>query len=75
MKEMLFEAAWIDAVGATRKPQRLKLLSQVELFIYPAPYCENESHQSKGGSRKKVFTKHGWYDYSEDKPDIAKAFP
>ena len=30
---------------------------------------------SKCGCCKHVFTEHGWYYYSEEKPDVAKVFP
>ena len=47
-------------------PKRLKLLSHNGLFICHVAYCE-----SNRGCRKHVFTKHGWYYYFEEKPDIA----
>ena len=65
-KRILSKALWKDAIGATKKPKRLKLLAHNGLFICPVAYCE---------SRKHVFTKHGWHYYFEEKPDIAKVFP
>ena len=69
------EASWKDGIGATKKSKRLKLLSHNGLFICPVAYCESEPYRSKRGCRKHVFTKHGWYYYFEEKPDIAKVFP
>ena len=75
MKRILSKASWKDAIGATKKPKRLKLLSHNGLFICPIAYCESEPYRSKRGCRKHVFTKHGCYYYFEEKPDIAKVFP
>ena len=74
-KRILSKPAWKDAIGDTKKPKRLKLLSHNALFICPVTSCESEPYQSKRGCRKHVFTKHGWYYYFEEKPDIAKVFP
>ena len=74
-KRILSKTSWKDAVGASKKPKRLKLLSHNGLFICPVSYCESEPCRSKRGCRKHVFTKHGWYYYFEEKPDIAKVFP
>ena len=73
-KQILSKASWKDAIGATKKPKRLKLLSHNGLFICPIAYCESEPYRSKRGCRKHVFTKHGWYYYFEEKPDIVKVF-
>ena len=67
-KGILSKASWKDAIGATKKPKRLKLLSHNGLFI-----CE--PYRSKRGCRIHVFTKHGWHYYFDEKPDIAKVFP
>ena len=75
LKRILSKASWKDASGATKKPKRLKLLSHNGLFICHVAYCESEPYRSKRGYRKHVFTKHGWYYYFEEKPDIAKVFP
>ena len=75
MKRILSKASWKDAIGATKKPKRLKLLSHNGLFICPIAYCESEPYRSKRGCRKHVFTKRGWYYYFEEKPGIAKVFP
>ena len=74
-KRILSKASWKYALGATKKPKRLKLLSHNGLFICPVAYCESEPYRSKRGCRKHVFTKHGWYYYFEEKPAITKVFP
>ena len=74
-KQILSKHAWKDAIGATKKHKRLKLLSHNGLFICPVVSCESEPYQHKRGCREHVFTKHGWYYYFEEKPDIAKVFP
>ena len=74
-KRILSKRAWKDAIGATKKPKRLKLLSYNGLFICSVVSCESETYQSKRGCRKHVFTKYRWYYYSEEKTGIAKVFP
>ena len=71
MKRILSKASWKDAIGTTKKPKRLKLLSHNGPFICLLAYCESEPY----GCCKHVFTKHGWCYYFEEKPDIAKALP
>ena len=56
-KRILSKASWKDAIGASKKPKRLKLLSHNGLFICPVAYCESEPYRSKRGCRKHVFTK------------------
>ena len=69
------KALWKDAIGATKKPKRLKLLSHNGLFICLVAYCESEPYRIKRGCRKHAFTKHGWHYYFEEKSDIVKVFP
>ena len=73
-KRILSKISWKDTIGASKKPKRLKLLSHNGLFICPVSHCESEPYRSKRRCRKHVFTKHGWYYYFEEKPDIAKVF-
>ena len=75
-KRILSKPTWKDAVEATKKPKRLKLLSHNGHFICPLVSCKSEPYQvNERGCRKYVFTKHGWYYYFEEKPDSAKVFP
>ena len=57
-KRILSKTSWKDAIGASKKPKSLKLLSHNGLFICHVAYCE-----SNRGCRKHVFRKHGWYYY------------
>ena len=75
MKRILPKASWKGAIADTKKPKRLKLLPHNGLLICPVAYCESEPYRSERGCCKHVFTKHGWYYYFEEKPDIAKVFP
>ena len=74
MKRILSKASWKDAIGATKKPKSLKLLSHNGLSIFLVAYCESEPYRSKRGCCKHVFMKHDWYYYFEEKPDIVKVF-
>ena len=74
-KRILSKTSWKDAIGAAKEPKRLNFFSHNGLFICPVACCESEPCRSKRGCRKHVFTKHGWYYYFEEKPDIAKVFP
>ena len=56
MKRILSKASWKDAIGATKKPKRLKLMSHNGLFICPIAYCESEPYRSKRGCCKHVLT-------------------
>ena len=58
-----------------QKTQKIEISVTNGLFICPVVSCERELYQSKCGCRKRVFKKHGWYYYFEEKPDIAKVFP
>ena len=73
-KRILSKISWRYAVGATKKPKRLKLLSHNGLFICPVAYCESEPYRSKRGCCKHVFTKHGWYYYLKKSQTLPKFF-
>ena len=73
-KRILSKPTWKDGIGVTKSQKRLKLLSHNGLFICPIASCEREPYRSKRGCHKHVFTKHVWYYYFEEKPDIANFF-
>ena len=75
MKRILFKASWKDAIGGTKKPKRLKLLSHNGLIICPVAYCESEPYRTKRGCRKHVFMKHSWYYYFDESQTLPKFFP
>ena len=60
-KGILSKGSWKDAIGTTKKPNKLKLPSPNGLPIFPLPYCQSKPYRSKRGCRKHVFTKNGWY--------------
>ena len=67
---------WKNAIGANPKAKRLKLQADNDgLFSCPVHFCEHGSYHSKRGCRKHVYTKHGWYYFFEEKPEMAKVFP
>ena len=41
-KWILSNALWKDAIGVTKKPKRLNLVSHNGLVICPVAYCESE---------------------------------
>ena len=46
-KRILSKHAWKDAIGATKKPKRLKLLSDNNgIFICPVGNCETEPYRN-----------------------------
>ena len=67
---------WKSAIGANPKAKRLKLQADNDgLFSCPVHFCEHGRYHSKRGYRKHVYTKYGWYYFSEEKPDMDKVFP
>ena len=75
-KRLFSKVVWKDAIGATRKAKRLKLVPDDKgLFTCPVRLCDSEKYRSKRGCRKHVFNRHGWYYFFDEKPDIDKVFP
>lgn len=75
-KRILSKPVWKEAIGASKKSKRLKLSPNKEgLFCCPISNCESENYRSKRGCRKHIFTKHGWYFFFDEKPEIEKVFP
>ena len=67
---------WRNAVGAAKKPKRLKLCQEDDGFFHcPVENCENEAFKSQRGCRKHVAAKHGWFYFFEKKPQLSEAFP
>ena len=40
-KRILSKSSWKDAIGATKKPKRLKLVSHNGLLLCPVAHCES----------------------------------
>ena len=75
-KRVLSKKEWKDAIGARNKPKRLKLkANELGLFICPVERCDSEGYRSKRGCRKHVYSRHGWFYYFDEKPDVKKVFP
>lgn len=77
MKKRIYSKPfWKNAIGASSKSKRLKLIPNCEgCFACPIETCENENFKSKRGCRKHIFTKHGWYFYFDKKPNLDNVFP
>ena len=75
-RNLLAKPVWRKALGAAQKSKRLKLESDSDgLFYCPIENCDSNPYHSKRGCRKHVYTKHGWYFYFNDRPDISKVMP
>ena len=72
-KWILSNALWKDAVGVTKKPKRLNLVSHNGLVICPVDVVK-VSFTEVIVVVVNVFLKRGWYYYFEEKPNIAKVF-
>ena len=70
------KSTWKLAVGAFKKPRRLKLVAEGnDLFSCPVESCDHNLFKSKRGCRKHVTLHHGWYYYFNEKPDVKAALP
>ena len=75
-KRLLPKPFWKNALGAASQPKRLKLqLNDEQLFSCPIETCDSEPYRSKRGCRKHVYTRHGWFYYFDQKPDMNTVFP
>ena len=67
---------WKDAIGASKKPRRLKLVQQVDgLYVCPVDSCDSEPYRSQRGCRNHVYKRHGWFYYFDVKPDAQTVLP
>ena len=74
-KQCLTKPIWKSAIGANPKAKPLKLQADNDgLFSCPVHFCEHGRY-TKRGRRKHAYTKHGWYYYFEEKPEMNKVFP
>ena len=62
---------WSVLKGASSKPKRLHLEKDGEGF-YPCPLsnCEFDNYKTQRGCRKHVKSRHGWFLYFDNKPDL-----
>ena len=71
------KVVWAKALkDEKRKAKRLKLKANSDgVFICPVQSCESNGFNSQRGCRKHVHTKHGWFYFFDEKPDISTYFP
>ena len=64
---------WSKIDGASSKPKRLHLEKDERNTLYHCPIqvCDHEGFQSQRGCRKHVSTKHCWFYYFDEKPDLS----
>ena len=75
-KQCLTKQIWKNAIGASPKTKRLKLLVDNNgLFACPVHFCKHRRYHSEPGCRKHVYKKHGWYYIFKQKPEMVKVFP
>ena len=68
---LLSKSEWKSVTGAREKPKRLNLkANQYGHYCCPLSNCDSLSFKSQRGCRKHVSTKHGWYYYFEEKPNM-----
>ena len=74
--KLLAKPAWKNAVGASLKPKRLKLVSDKDgLYNCIVPNCDGYVFKSQRGCRKHIFFRHGWYFYFDEKPNLEEVLP
>ena len=63
---------WSDIDGASPKPKRLHLEKDEADSLYHCPVqeCDHDGFQSQRGCRKHVNTKHSWFFYFDEKPNL-----
>ncbi|XP_078378573.1 uncharacterized protein LOC144661640 [Oculina patagonica] len=63
---------WSNIDGASPKPKRLHLeKNETDRFYHcPIQVCDHDGFQSQRGCRKHVNTKHSWFFYFDEKPDL-----
>ncbi|XP_057289972.1 uncharacterized protein LOC130656435 isoform X1 [Hydractinia symbiolongicarpus] len=75
-KRVLQKPAWKEALGASMRSKRLKLMPDKDnRFCCPVADCDSESYGSKRGCRKHVYNRHGWFYYFDKRPNIDEVLP
>ena len=73
---MLTKPIQKSAIVANPKAKRLKLKADNDGFFFCSVYfCVHGRYHSKRRCRKRVYMKHGWQYYFEEKPEMDKVFP
>ena len=75
LRRVLNKEAWRKA-AAGKKPKRLKLVPDKNgIYTCPINACDSNGFKSKRGCRKHVYSRHGWYYFYDEKPNVAEVFP
>ena len=75
LRRVLNKEAWKKA-AAGKKPRRLKLVADKNgIYTCPVNTCDSNGFKSKRGCRKHVYSRHGWYYFYDEKPNVAEIFP
>ena len=65
---------WSKIDGSSPKPKRLHLEKEEEtdsLYHCPIQTCDHDGFNSQRGCRKHVNTKHSWFFFFDEKPDVS----
>ena len=64
---------WAKIDGSSPKPKRLHLEKEETDSLYHCPIqvCDQDGFKSQRGCRKHVNTKHSWFFFFDEKPDIS----
>ena len=65
---------WPSIAGSFDQKRKLQLKpSQDVIYKCPVVYCDHEGFNTERGCRKHIHSRHGWYLYFDEKPDVPKA--
>lgn len=74
--KLLPKHVWRNAIGASKKPKRLHLVSDAEgQYHCPVEICDSNPFYSQRGCRKHVYGRHGWFYYFDKRPNIEEVLP
>jgi len=64
---------WSKIDGSSPKPRRLHLEKEETDSLYHCPIqvCDHDGFKSQRGCRKHVITRHSWFFFFDEKPDIS----
>ena len=67
------EVDWSKIDGSSPKPKRLHLEKEETDSLYHCPIktCDHDGFKSQRGCRKHVNTKHSWFFFFDEKPDVS----
>ena len=67
------KVGWSKIDGPSPKPKRLHLEEDETDSLYHCPMqaCDHDGFKSQRGCRKHVNTKHSWFFFFDEKPDVS----